>query len=74
MWKSLPWFVRLAIDIVAGIVVLGAALLLVVAFLWLIGGTADKLFSGALSRRALKRQNAALKRHKKYRKSLGYDE
>lgn len=34
MWNSLPWFVRLAIDIPTGLVVLAAAIAVIVALSW----------------------------------------
>jgi hypothetical protein len=66
VWESLPWFVRLAIEIVAGAIVVGAALACLLGVLWLFGTV-----SNAIRTRA---GDFALRRQSKHRRALGYDD
>lgn len=70
MWNSMPCFVRLAIEIVAGLTVLAAGLLLVWALLWLAGG----VLGGPLRSLQQRQRSSEETRHMKHRKSLGYDQ
>jgi hypothetical protein len=69
----MPWLIRLAIDIVAGIIVLGVGPGLVLVLPWLIRSILG-LFGNQLSAFQEWRRCGEARRLTNHRKSLGHDE
>jgi hypothetical protein len=60
MWDSMPWIVRLAIEIMAAVIVIGVALSCLFGLLWLFVAIREGL------------TKAAWRREERRRRALGY--